>query len=36
LKAFNPEDTIIVLNKTDLMSSKLIGRGLDNCVQVNQ
>ena len=36
LEAFNPEDTIIVLNKTDLISHKQIGRGLDKCVQVNQ
>lgn len=34
LEAFNPEDTIIVLNKTDLLPHELIGRGLDKNIQV--
>lgn len=34
LEAFNPEDTIIVLNKTDLIPHELIGRGLDKSIQV--
>ena len=34
LEAFNHEDTIIVLNKTDLLPHELIGRGPDKNIQV--